>query len=81
MSNQVSQKQVEIIIELQTNNYIFKKVNIVFSTSYNLAVGQNCVDRDFCSALQNSGKKCDAELKELCPVYCGLCEGRRNQTC
>jgi len=35
---------------------------------------QNCVDRDFCSALQNSGKKCDAELKELCPVYCGLCE-------
>ena len=42
-----------------------------------MSVGQNCVDRDFCSALQNSGKKCDAELKELCPVYCGLCEGMR----
>ena len=38
-------------------------------------IGQGCVDRDFCSALQNSGKKCDVELKELCPVYCGLCPG------
>ena len=80
MSNQVSQKQLVVMIKLKTNN-ICKKKNIVFSSSHNLAVGQNCVDRDFCSALQNSGKKCDAELKELCPVYCGLCEGRRNQTC
>ena len=38
-------------------------------------LGQDCVDRDFCSALKNSGKKCDAELKELCPVYCGVCPG------
>ena len=41
---------------------------------FNSLIGQNCVDRDFCSALQNSGKKCDAELKELCPNYCGLCD-------
>ena len=81
MSNQVSQKQVEVIVKpkpIMNNIYLdsFKYV-IVFSSSHNLAVGQNCVDRDFCSALQNSGKKCDAELKELCPVYCGLCEGMR----
>ena len=51
-------------------NYRYLTYSLIYFTS-----GQDCVDRDFCSALQNSGKKCDAELKQLCPVYCGMCPG------
>ena len=73
--NRVSSEIVAIVQNFAYYSFFFQKLDFIFDFFHlNSLIGQNCVDRDFCSALQNSGKKCDAELKELCPNYCGLCD-------